>query len=59
MEKKILDRLDVSYERAYMVTLREEYFTEMLDHLTEYIEHHSKQLSSKNILEDVLRFMEE
>ena len=34
--RKLLDRLDVSYERSYMATPREEYFTEMLDHKNEY-----------------------
>ena len=31
--RKLLDRLDLSYERAYMATQREEYFTEMMNHL--------------------------
>ena len=44
--RNILDRLDVSYEKAYMATPREEYFTEMLDHLNKYNERHGKQFSS-------------
>ena len=31
--RKLLDGLDVSYERACMATPKEEYFTEMLDNL--------------------------
>ena len=57
--RKLLDRLDVSYERVYMATPRKEYFMDMLDHLNEYNEHHGKRLSSKNIQEAVLIVMEE
>ena len=56
--RNILDRLDISYERAYMDTPREEYFIEMLDHLNKYNERHIKLLSSKKLQEAVLRVME-
>ena len=42
-----------------MATPREEYFTEMLDHINKYNERHSKQLSSKKLQEDFLRVLEE
>ena len=57
--RKLLDRLGVSYERAYMATPKEEYFTEMLDHLNEYNDHHGQQLSSKKLRYAVIRVMEE
>ena len=49
----------MSYERAYISTLGDEYFTEMLENLNKYHDHHSQRLFSKNFKEDVLRFMEE
>ena len=42
-----------------MATKREEYFTDMLDHLNEYNDHHGQRLSSKKFIEAVLRVMEE
>ena len=50
---------DVSYERAYMATLGNEYFTDMLDHLNEYNDHHGQRLSSKNLNEAVICVMEQ
>ena len=47
--RKLLDKLDVSYKRLYMTTPKEEYFTEILEHLNEYNDRHSQRLSSKNI----------
>ena len=44
----------VSYERGYMSTERDEYFTEMLDHLNEYNYCHGKILSSKKLKEAIL-----
>ena len=57
--RKVLDRLDVSYERSYMATPKEEYFTEMLEHLNEYNDRHSQRLSSKKLRDVVIRVMEE
>ena len=50
---------EVSYERAYMANERDEYFTEMIDHLNEYNNHKGQILSSKIFKEAVLRVMEE
>ena len=50
---------DVSYERVYMTTSVDEYFTDILDHLNEYHDHHGQRLSSKNIKEAVLPIKEE
>ena len=52
-------KIDVSNERAYMSTEREEYFTDMLDHLNEYHDCHGQRLSSKNLKEAVLCVMEQ
>ena len=57
--RNILDRLDVSYERACMVTPREEYFTKMLDSLPKHNHSHSTPLSSKKLQKAVSRVMEE
>ena len=50
---------DVSYERVYMATSGNEYFTDILDHLNEYHDCHGQILSSKNLKEAVLRAMEQ
>ena len=50
---------DISYERAYMATSGNEYFTVILDHLNEFHDRHSQILSSKNLIEAVLRVMEQ
>ena len=55
--RKILERIDVSYERSYMATPKEEYFTEMMEHLNEYIEPQGQRLSIKNLEDDVIRVM--
>ena len=50
---------DVSYERAYMATSCNEYFTDILDHLNGYQDCHGQRFSSKNLKEAVLRVMEQ
>ena len=45
--RKLLDRLEVSYERECMDTAREEYFTKMLYSLLNDNEHHGTPLSCK------------
>ena len=40
---------DVSYERAYMATEVNKYFTDILDHLNGYQDRHGQMLSSKNL----------
>ena len=42
-----------------MATERDEYFAEMLDHLNKYDDSHGQRLSSKNLKEAVIWFMEE
>ena len=49
----------MSYERAYMDTLVNEYFTDILDHLNEYNDCYGQRLSSKKLKEAVLRVVEE
>ena len=46
---------DVSYERAYVATSENEYFTEIIDHLNEYKDRHGQIFSSKKLKEAVLR----
>ena len=46
-----MDRLDVSYERVYMATEVEVYFTIILDSLLYNNEHHGKPVSSKKLQE--------
>ena len=50
---------DVSYERAYMATGDNKYFTEIIDHLNGYQDRHGQRLSSKKLKEAVLRVMEQ
>ena len=50
---------DVSYERAYMATEGNEYFTDILDTLNKYQDRHGQRLSSKKLKEAVLRVMDE
>ena len=50
---------EVSYEKMYVATSGDEYFTEMFDHLNKYHDRHGQILSSKNLKESVLRIMEE
>ena len=57
--RKLLDRLDVSYERLYIATPKEEYFTEMLHSLIERNRCHSTPMSNKNLQEAVIRVMED
>ena len=42
-----------------MATERDEYFTDMLDHINKYNDRRSQAFSSKNIKEAILRVMEE
>ena len=57
--RKILDRLDVSYEIACMATAREKYFTKMLDSLHDDNHCHGTPLSSKKLQDEVIKVMEE
>ena len=57
--RELLDRLEVSYERACMATPKEEYFTEMLDHLIRHNQCHGTPMSNKKLQEAVIRVMED
>ena len=57
--RKLLDRLDVSYERACMATPKEEYFTDILDSLIKHNICHGMPFSNKNLQEAVCRVTEE
>ena len=57
--RKLLDRLDVSYERVCMATPREAFFTEMWNSLLRNNHLRGTPLSSKNLQEAVRRVMEE
>ena len=50
---------DMLYERAYMATEGNEYFTDILDTLNKYQDCHVQRLSSKNLKEAVFRVMEQ
>ena len=50
---------DVSYERAYMATSGNEYFTYIIGHLNKYHDRRSQIFSSKKLKEAVLRVMEQ
>ena len=57
--RNILDRIDVSCEKAYMATPEEEYFLVVLDHLNELNRRHDRPLSSKKLQQTVIRVVEE
>ena len=50
---------DVPYERACMANVDNGCFTDVLDTLNEYQDHHVQRLSSKKLREDVCRVMDE
>ena len=50
---------DMSCERACMATEGNEYFSDILDTLTEYQDRHCQRLCSKKLKEAVLRVMDE
>ena len=56
--RMILERLDVSYERACMATPKEEYFGDILDHLIKHNRRHSTPMSNEKLREAVIRVME-
>ena len=49
----------MSYRRMYTATPKEEYFTEMLDHLNEYNDRHGQLFPSKKLRDAVIRVMKE
>ena len=49
----------MSYERACIANVREEYYTKMLDSLLDHNDCHGTPLSSKNLQEAVSRVMSE
>ena len=57
--RKFLVRLDLSYERACMVTAREEYYTKMLKSLLDNNDCHGTPFSSKFFQEAVSRVVSE
>ena len=50
---------DVSYERAYIATEVNEYFTDILDHLNGYQDCHCQIFSSKKVKDAVIRVTEQ
>ena len=57
--QNILNRLDVSYEKACMVTPRYEYYTNLLETLVNYNDRKNGPLSNKKIQQAVRRVMAE
>ena len=53
------DNLDVQCERACMANVNNDYFSDVLDTLHKYRDHHGKRLSSKKLREAVGRVMNE
>ena len=47
--RKILNRIDVSYERACMATPGEKYYTKMLETIIEHNDSHNAPLSSEKL----------
>ena len=57
--RKLLDKLDVSYEKWCMATPKEEYFGEMLDHIIKQNHRHDTPMSNENLQEAVIRVMKD
>ena len=57
--KNILDRLDVTYEQACMVTPKEKYYTKLLKNLVNDNNYNGAPLSNENIQQAVSIVMEE
>ena len=47
--RNILNRLEVTYERACMANPRDKYYEKMLDTLVDYNDHHNALLSKENL----------
>ena len=45
----------MSYERAYMATLKDKYFTDTLDHLKDYNDRHGERLFSEKLRDSTIR----
>ena len=56
---KLLNRLDMPYERACTANPREEYHTNILDTLVNYNEHNNGPLSNKSIQQAIRRVVSE
>ena len=59
VEKRNLNRFDVSYDRACLDTQIDEYYIKMLETLIDHNDHHIAPLSSENLQQAVSRVMEE
>ena len=57
--RNILDRLDVTYQRAFMATPKDKYYNALLDTLVKDNNIRGKPLSNQNIQESVSDVMEE
>ena len=51
--KNILNRLQVMYEQACMATLRDKYYTKMLETLVDYNDHNNATLSNENLRQKI------
>ena len=59
MGKKDLNRIDMSYERAYMANRRDEYYRKMLETLIDHNDRHNESLPSEKLQQAVSRVMAE
>ena len=57
--RNILNRLDVSYERACMATPIDEYYTNILETLIDHNDRQNEPFSSEKLLQAVIRVMSE
>ena len=57
--RKLLNRLDVSYEQACMAPQRYDYYTKMLETIVVFNDRNNAPLSNDNIQQAVSRFMAE
>ena len=57
--KNPLNRLDVTYERAYMATIKEKYYTKMLENIVNYNDLNNATLYNENLQQAVSKVMSE
>ena len=57
--RNILNRLDVTYERAFMATPKDKYYTKLLETLVDYNGYHNAPLSNEKLRQAISTVMSE
>ena len=57
--RNILNRLDVTYEQACMATLKDKYYTKLLENVIDYNYHHNAPFYNKDIWQAISKVIAE